>query len=223
MSAAFGSTRALTHREHGWLIAQLALVLAPLLRSLPLVTCGVFGVLLLWRLLLWVRRAPLPGKWLLGAVGIAVLAATVALALRTGGNLGRDLSVALLGAFLVLKLMESHTVRNGVLVTQLCCFLLLSQTLFDQPPWLAATLLASLALKQQCCFTTGCCCCTRRRARGSRPRGCWRGWRRWACRLRPCCSCCFLAWTIRCGACRKAPTRPPAACPTPWRRARSAS
>ena len=165
MSAAFGSTRALTHREHGWLIAQLALVLAPLLRSLPLVTCGVFGVLLLGRLLLWVRRAPLPGKWLLGAVGIAVLAATVALALRTGGNLGRDLSVALLGAFHVLKLMESHTVRNGVLVTQLC----------------------------------------------------------WACRLRPCCSCCVLAWTIRCGACRKAPTRPPAACPTPWRRARSAS
>jgi transglutaminase-like putative cysteine protease len=146
MSAAFGSTRALTHREHGWLIAQLALVLAPLLRSLPLVTCGVFGVLLLWRLLLWVRRAPLPGKWLLGAVGIAVLAATVALALRTRGKIGRDVKVALLGAFLVLKLMESHTVRNGVLVTQLCCFLLLSQTLFDQPPWLAATLLASLAL-----------------------------------------------------------------------------
>ncbi|CAJ0772213.1 transglutaminase TgpA family protein [Ralstonia chuxiongensis] len=145
-AAAFGSARALTHREHGWLIAQLAVVLVPLLRALPLVTCAVFGVLLLWRALLWVRGAPLPGKWLLGLTGVATLIVTLALAMRTGGNIGRDLSVALLGAFLVLKLMESHTVRNGVLVTQLCCFLLLSQVLFDQPPWLAATMLATVAL-----------------------------------------------------------------------------
>ncbi|CAJ0737998.1 Protein-glutamine gamma-glutamyltransferase [Ralstonia edaphis] len=145
-AAAFGSARALTHREHGWLIAQLAVVLAPLLRALPLVTCAVFGVLLLWRALLWVRRAPLPGKWVLGLTGVATLVVTLALSMRTGGNIGRDLSVALLGAFLVLKLMESHTVRNGVLVTQLCCFLLLSQVLFDQPPWLAATMLATVAL-----------------------------------------------------------------------------
>ncbi|MCP1171548.1 transglutaminase TgpA family protein [Ralstonia chuxiongensis] len=145
-AAAFGSARALTHREHGWLIAQLAVVLVPLLRALPLVTCAVFGVLLLWRALLWVRGAPLPGKWLLGLTGVATLVVTLALAMRTGGNIGRDLSVALLGAFLVLKLMESHTVRNGVLVTQLCCFLLLSQVLFDQPPWLAATMLATVAL-----------------------------------------------------------------------------
>ncbi|MBU9577217.1 DUF3488 and DUF4129 domain-containing transglutaminase family protein [Ralstonia mannitolilytica] len=142
----FGPARALTHREHGWLIAQLAVVLAPLLRALPLVTCAVFGVLLLWRTLLWVRRAPLPGKWVLGLTGVATLLVTLVLAMRTGGNIGRDLSVALLGAFLVLKLMESHTVRNGVLVTQLCCFLLLSQVLFDQPPWLAASMLATVAL-----------------------------------------------------------------------------
>ncbi len=146
MNAVFGSARALTHREHGWLIALLALVLAPMLRSLPLVTCGVFGVLLFWRTWLWVRRAPLPNKWLLGVTGVAVLGITLALALRIGGNIGRDLSVTVLGAFLVLKLMESHTVRNGILVTQLCCFLLLSQTLFDQPPWMAATLLVSAAL-----------------------------------------------------------------------------
>jgi transglutaminase-like putative cysteine protease len=145
-TAVFGPARALTHREHGWLIAQLAVVLAPLLRALPLVTCAVFGVLLLWRTLLWVRRAPLPGKWVLGLTGVATLLVTLALAMRTGGNIGRDLSVALLGAFLVLKLMESHTVRNGVLVTQLCCFLLLSQVLFDQPPWLAASMLATVAL-----------------------------------------------------------------------------
>ena len=145
-TAVFGSARALTQREHGWLIAQLAVVLLPLLRALPLVTCAVFGVLLLWRTLLWVRRAPLPGKWVLGLAGVATLVVTLALAMRTGGNIGRDLSVALLGAFLVLKLMESHTVRAGILVTQLCFFLLLSQVLFDQPPWLAATLLASSAL-----------------------------------------------------------------------------
>lgn len=145
-AAAFGAARALTHREHGWLIAQLAVVLVPLLRALPLVTCAVFGVLLLWRALLWVRRAPLPGKWVLGLTGVATLLVTLALAMRTGGNIGCDLSVALLGAFLVLKLMESHTVRNGILVTQLCCFLLLSQVLFDQPPWLAASMLATVAL-----------------------------------------------------------------------------
>ena len=145
-AAVFGSARALTHREHGWLIAQLAVVLVPLLRALPWVTCAVFGALLLWRTLLWMRGAPLPGKWVLGLTGVATLLVTLALALRTGGYIGRDLSVALLGAFLVLKLMESRTVRNGVLVTQLCCFLLLSQVLFDQPPWLAATMLATVAL-----------------------------------------------------------------------------
>lgn len=145
-AAVFGPKRALTQREHGWLIVQLTIVLAPLLRALPLTMCAVFTVLLLGRTLQWVRRTPLPGKWVLSVMGVAALLATLALAWRTGGTIGREASVALLGAFLVLKLMESHTVRNGVLVTQLCCFLLLSQALFDQPPWLAFTMLATAAL-----------------------------------------------------------------------------
>lgn len=129
--------RTLAHEEHGLLLGQLALVLAPQARSLP-VTISVLLVLLMsWRWLLWRQRAPLPSRLMLALIaGLVILVAT-ALVWQAGGNMGRDLSVALLGAFVVLKLLESRVLADATLVTQLCFYLLLSLYLFDQPFWLA--------------------------------------------------------------------------------------
>ncbi len=129
--------RTLEPHEHGLLILQLALVLAPELHVLPLASCGLTGVLLLWRTLMWVRGARPPRTWVLGAAGLLVIVLTVSILWRSGGSIGRDMSVSLLSAFVVLKLMETRTVAHAILVTQLCIYLLLSYFLFTQVAWLA--------------------------------------------------------------------------------------
>ncbi|MGT2489940.1 DUF3488 domain-containing protein [Cupriavidus basilensis] len=125
--------RTLAHEEHGLLLGQLALVLAPQARSLP-VTISVLLVLLMsWRWLLWRQRAPLPSRLMLALIAGLVISVAAALVWQSGGNMGRDLSVALLGAFVVLKLLESRVLADATLVTQLCFYLPLSPYLFDQP------------------------------------------------------------------------------------------
>jgi transglutaminase-like putative cysteine protease len=94
-------------------------------------------VLLLWRWVLWRQRAPQPSRLMMGLAVALVLAVGAALVSRASDNVGRDLSVALLGAFVVLKLLECRALNEATLVTQLCFFLLLSLYLFDQPFWLA--------------------------------------------------------------------------------------
>ncbi len=119
------------------LLGQLALVLAPQARTLP-VTVSVLLVLLLgWRWLLWRRRAPLPSRWMLGVTAMLVLLVASALAWQAGAGMGRDLAVALLGAFVILKLLECRALSDATLVTQLSFYLLLTLYLSDQPFWLA--------------------------------------------------------------------------------------
>lgn len=137
--------RPLAHQEHGLLLGQLALVLAPQARSLPVAVSVLLVLLMGWRWLLWRQRAPLPSRLTLGLVAGLVLLVAAALVWQAGGNIGRDLSVALLGAFVVLKLLECRVLADATLVTQLCFYLLLSLYLFDQPFWLALYSLAIAA------------------------------------------------------------------------------
>ncbi len=137
--------RPLAHEEHGLLLGQLALVLAPQARSLPVAISVLLVLLMGWRWLLWRQRAPLPSRLMLGLIAGLVLLVAVALVWQAGGNMGRDLSVALLGAFVVLKLLECRVLADATLVTQLCFYLLLSLYLFDQPFWLALYSLAMAA------------------------------------------------------------------------------
>jgi len=130
-------TRPLGHDEHGLLLGQLALVLAPQARTLPFTVSLLLMLLLLWRWLLWSQRAPLPSRLMMAAVAGLVLLTAAALAWQSGGSFGRELSVALLGAFVILKLLECRTLGDATVVTQLCFYLLLSLYLFDQPFWLA--------------------------------------------------------------------------------------
>ncbi|WP_420998106.1 transglutaminaseTgpA domain-containing protein [Cupriavidus sp. 30B13] len=137
--------RLLAHEEHGLLLGQLALVLAPQARSLPVAVSVLLVLLMGWRWLLWRQRAPLPSRLMLGLTAGLVLLVAAALVWQAGGNMGRDLSVALLGAFVVLKLLECRVLADATLVTQLCFYLLLSLYLFDQPFWLALYSLAIAA------------------------------------------------------------------------------
>ncbi|MGO4156480.1 transglutaminase TgpA family protein [Cupriavidus sp. YAF13] len=137
--------RPLAHEEHGLLLGQLALVLAPQARSLPVTISVLLVLLLAWRWLLWHQRAPLPSRLMLGIIAGLVMLVAAALVWQAGGNMGRDLSVALLGAFVVLKLLECRVLADATLVTQLCFYLLLSLYLFDQPFWLALYSLAIAA------------------------------------------------------------------------------
>ncbi|CAG2154238.1 transglutaminaseTgpA domain-containing protein [Cupriavidus plantarum] len=129
--------RPLAHQEHGMLMGQLALVLAPQARTLPVSVSLLLVVLMAWRWLLWRQRAPLPSRTMLAVVAMLVLATSAALVWQAGGSLGRDLCVALLGAFVILKLLECRALSDATIVTQLSFYLLLTLYLTDQPFWLA--------------------------------------------------------------------------------------
>ncbi|RZT29371.1 transglutaminase TgpA family protein [Cupriavidus agavae] len=129
--------RPLGHQEHGMLIAQLALVLAPQARTLPVSVSVLLVLLLAWRWLLWRQRAPLPSKLMVGVTAVLVLCIAAALIWQAGGSLGRELCVALLAAFVILKLMETRALADATLVTQLSFYLLLTLYLAEQPFWLA--------------------------------------------------------------------------------------
>ncbi|MBV8273207.1 MAG: DUF3488 domain-containing transglutaminase family protein [Cupriavidus sp.] len=131
------TVRPLGHQEHGMLIGQLALVLAPQARTLPVSVSLLLLLLLAWRWLLWRSRAPLPSKPLIGIAALLVIAIAAALVWQSGGRLGRELCIALLAAFVILKLMETRALADATLVTQLSFYLLLTLYLADQPFWLA--------------------------------------------------------------------------------------
>jgi len=134
--------RALRHEDHGMLLGQLALVLAPQARTLPVPVSLLLVLLLAWRWLLWRRQAPLPSRLLLGTTAVLVLLGASVAIWRDAGGAGRDLTVALLGAFVILKLLECRALSDATLVTQLSFYLLLTLYLSDQPFWLALYSLA---------------------------------------------------------------------------------
>jgi transglutaminase-like putative cysteine protease len=83
----------------------------------------------LWRVYLAHRKLPSPGKWLLGLVALAS-AGGILLEYRT--LLGRDAGVSLLVVMLALKVLETRTQRDGILLGFLGFFLLVTNFLFSQ-------------------------------------------------------------------------------------------
>jgi transglutaminase-like putative cysteine protease len=128
---------------------------------LPLVPQLAPQVSLYLLLLALIRAATLrwprlePGRWLLlpltvGAV-VNVYQAYHTIFGQAGGT-------ALLASMLALKLLELRRLRDLRLAAILFCFLLVSQSLFDQSPWLAlfhaAMLVLNLALMADLCRPT---------------------------------------------------------------------
>jgi transglutaminase-like putative cysteine protease len=112
-----------------WLAASVAVTLAPHVTGLPTWLSGFAALMLLWLCWIVLHGLRLPSRWLLlVAVGGAV--AGVLLTFRT--PLGKDPGVALLTAFLALKLLEARAPRDGYVVVLLCYFMQLAQFFANQ-------------------------------------------------------------------------------------------
>ena len=123
------STRVLGGRETLWLTVTFVLAGLPHLLRLPLWISALIVILVGWRLYRAHLRLPAPAKWLLVIVAIGA-AAGVLLQYRT--LFGREAGVALLLIMLALKLLETHTQREGMLLGFLGCFLLITNFLHSQ-------------------------------------------------------------------------------------------
>jgi transglutaminase-like putative cysteine protease len=116
-------------RDLAWLIASLALVIAPHAMRAPwwltLLTLCLYG----WRLYFSLNRAPLPSRWLvLGVAAVAMLG--VWIEFRT--LFGRQPGILLLMLFSGLKLLETRTHRDAALAAFLGYFLVITNFLYTQ-------------------------------------------------------------------------------------------
>jgi transglutaminase-like putative cysteine protease len=121
--------RVVTTRDLVWLIASLALVIAPhTLRApwwLTLLTLCLYA----WRLYYALNRAPLPSRWLVIAVA-AVAMFGVWIEYRT--LFGRQPGILLLMLFSGLKLLETRTHRDAAAAAFLGYFLIITNFLYTQ-------------------------------------------------------------------------------------------
>jgi transglutaminase-like putative cysteine protease len=131
---------AIQQRHLFWLLAGLALVIAPHMLNLPwwlnLDACIVFA----WRIYLTLGERVLPKKWLL-ALLVAGGMLGVYLTYRT--IFGRDSGVALLVMFLSLKLLELHHPRDAIVLVLLSYFLALTNFFYSQTLPTAGLMLVS--------------------------------------------------------------------------------
>ena len=122
-----------------WLLAGLAIVVAPHTPRLPWWLNLIALILFTWRVYLaWGERA-LPRKWLL-ALLVAGGVFGVYLTYRT--VFGRDSGVALLVLFLSLKLLELHQQRDAMVLVLLTYFLALTNFFYSQTLPTAGLMLA---------------------------------------------------------------------------------
>jgi protein-glutamine gamma-glutamyltransferase len=123
------SSRPLGTRDVHWLTVVFLLAAGPHLLRMPLwisaLVAGIAGA----RLLQVRLRGALPKKWLLALVAVAA-AGGILLQYRT--LFGREAGVSLLVIMLALKLLETGTRRDGMLLGFLGCFLLVTNFLHSQ-------------------------------------------------------------------------------------------
>ena len=126
-----------------WLLASVALVLAPHAAYQPWWLSASVVAVLVWRYLLTTHAWPAPGALLRMAL---TLLAGVAVFKYYGTIFGRDAGIALLTAMLALKLLELRSLRDYLLAAFLLYFLILASFLYSQSLWLAAYLLGAVFL-----------------------------------------------------------------------------
>ena len=116
-------------RDLVWLIASLAVVVAPHAARAPwwltLLTLCLYG----WRVYFALNRAPLPSRWLLmGVLAVAMLAIW-------GENrslFGRQAGILLLMLFSGMKLLETRSHRDCAVAAFLGFFLIMTNFLYTQ-------------------------------------------------------------------------------------------
>ncbi len=111
------------------LLAALALALGPHALRLPWWITAFAVALGLWRLYLARGARRLPSRWVLMALTVAGIGAVI---LGYGTVFGRSGGVALLIVLMGLKLLETRSRRDAVLLAQLGYFVVITQFLWDQ-------------------------------------------------------------------------------------------
>src|SRR3990170_2273221 len=106
-----------------WLTAALAMVAAPHAERLPWWVVMLAAMLVLWRGYIGRTRPELPRQWLIMTI---VARATAGIYLNYRTIFGRDAGVALLIVMLALKLLETRSQRDGMLLTFLGYFLVIT-------------------------------------------------------------------------------------------------
>ncbi|MGB2832460.1 MAG: DUF3488 and transglutaminase-like domain-containing protein [Methylotenera sp.] len=112
-----------------WLLLTLALILALHAGNLPIwviIFSSIFGI---WRYLIEVRQWPMPKLYVL--VPITILLG-LGIIFTFGGMLGREAGLAMFMAMLSLKLLETKTVRDYMIVVILGYFVVGNLFLFNQ-------------------------------------------------------------------------------------------
>ena len=112
-----------------WLLLSLALVSAPHATRLPWWIVALVATLGAWRAYVGYARHALPSRWLLLAI---VVVATIGIYLNYRTIFGRDAGVALLVVMLGLKLLETRSLRDAMLVIFLGYFLVITNFLYSQ-------------------------------------------------------------------------------------------
>ena len=112
-----------------YLLLSLALVAAPHVLHLPWWTIALTAALFAWRVHLAYARLATPNRWLVVLVAIAGL---IGVFLTYRSIFGREAGVALLVIMLGLKLLESRTQRDAMLLTFLGYFLVITNFLYEQ-------------------------------------------------------------------------------------------
>ena len=134
----------------GWMLAALALALAPAIARLPPWVTAVFAAAAAWRLAVQQRGWRLPPAWL----RLSLAGACVAGVLFTYRTLnGLEAGGALLVVMGAMKLLETRSRRDIQVLSFIGFFLVMMQLLYDQPvwslPWLALSVaVIALALMQ---------------------------------------------------------------------------
>jgi protein-glutamine gamma-glutamyltransferase len=134
---------AISLRTTVWLTAALLLVAAPHAERLPIWLSALAVALCAWRLYLARMRLELPPRWLLIFI-VAGSAAAILLQYRT--LFGRDAGVALLTLMISLKLMETRTRRDGMVLAFIGYFLVITNFFYTQSITTALYLLACVWL-----------------------------------------------------------------------------
>jgi transglutaminase-like putative cysteine protease len=122
-------TPAISLRSTVWVALALALVAAPHAERLPLWLSALAATFCVWRLYLARMRLELPARWLLIFI-VAAGAAGILLEYRT--LFGRDAGVALLVLMISLKLMETRTQRDGMVLVFIGYFLVITNFFYTQ-------------------------------------------------------------------------------------------
>lgn len=119
----------LSLKNISWLLASIAMVLAPHLLRLPPWASLLCVALVLWRLYIAWHSLHLPPRWLLLMLSFTVVGGTF---LNYGTIFARDSGVTLLALLTAMKLMEMYSQRDAMIVVFLGYFIVITNFLYSQ-------------------------------------------------------------------------------------------